>query len=93
METDSYFSAARGNGASSANRSGPAPQTSPDETSFADWPALRQALQHLPDSRSAAVARARKLIADPDFPSQHTQQILAHHLAVQLTAEIDPLPT
>jgi hypothetical protein len=54
---------------------------------------LRQTLRNLPDSRPEAVARARKLIADPDYPSRHMQAILARHLAVQLTAEIDPLPT
>jgi hypothetical protein len=93
MEMDSNFSAARGNEASSAKRSASASKALSDETSFAHWPALQQILQNLPDSRPEAVARARKLIADPDYPSQHTQQILARHLAIQLTAEIDPLPT
>src|SRR5271163_838484 len=93
MEKDSNFSAARGNGASSAKRSTRSLKALSDEMSSSPSPALQQSLQYLPDSRPEAVARARKLIADPDYPSQPTQQILARHLATQLTAEIDSLPT
>jgi hypothetical protein len=93
MDTDNNFSAARANRASPARCFTPAFDALLDDTSFAHWPDLQQALQNLPDARPEAVARARKLIADPDYPSQQTEEILARHLAVQLTAEINPLPT
>jgi hypothetical protein len=59
----------------------------------AQWPALRQTLENVPDSRPEAVERARKLIADPNYPSQRTLLILARHLAQHLTDETDPFPT
>jgi len=93
MEKNSNFSAVRGNGTFRARRSAPSSKELWDGAAFADWPALQQTLQDLPDSRPEAVARARQLIADPDYPSPHTQQILAEQLAIQLTAEIDLLPT
>jgi hypothetical protein len=92
MEMDSNFSAARGNGASSAKRSARVFKDFSDETSFAQRPTLQDTLQNLPDSRPEAVARARQLIADPDYPSLRAQHILARHLAEQLTADIEPLP-
>jgi hypothetical protein len=93
MDNDSHFSAARANGASPARRSPPAFEALLDEESFARWPDLKRTLRNLPLARPEAVARARKLIADPDYPSPHTQKILARHLAAQLTAETDSLPT
>jgi hypothetical protein len=93
MDTDSHFSAARDNGASPARRSPPAFEALLKGASSAHWPDLQQTLRHLPVARPEAVARARKLIADPDYPSQQTEEILARHLAVQLRAEINPLPT
>jgi hypothetical protein len=93
MENDSNFSAARGNGYSPAERSAPSSEALADAASFANWPELQQTLHNLADSRPEAVARARKLIADPDYPPRRMQQILAQYLAVQLTAEIDSLPT
>ena len=93
MDTDSNYSAARANGASPARRSPPAFEALLNGASLARWPGLQRTLHNLPDVRSEAVARARNLIADPDYPSQHAEEILARHLAVQLTAEIDPLPT
>lgn len=93
MDTDNNFSAARANGASPARRSPPAFEALLEGASSAHWPDLQQTLQRFPDARPEAVARARNLIADPDYPSQHTEEILARHLAVQLKAEIDPFPT
>jgi hypothetical protein len=93
MDTDSHFSAARANGASPARRSTRTTKVLSDGSLLTRWPALQQTLQHLPDSRPEAVERARNLIADPDYPSQHTRQALARHLAVQLAAETDSLPT
>ena len=93
MDIDSHFNAARANGASSPRRSAPSFEALSDEECFAHWPALQETLRNLPDSRPEAVERARNLIADPDYPSPYTQEILARQLAVQLIAEIDPLPT
>jgi hypothetical protein len=90
METDSNFGAARGNGGGSARRFDSAFDIFLDDTSFAH---LQEALQDLPDARPGAVARARKLIADPNYPSPQIQEILAQRLAVQLTIQIDTLPT
>jgi hypothetical protein len=93
METDSNFSAARAHGASPARRSTRATKVLSDGSLLTHWPALRQTLQNLPDSRPEAVARARKLIADPGYPPPHQQEILARQLAVQLTSENGPIPT
>ena len=93
MDNDSNFSAARTNGASPARRSPPAFEALLHRASFTHWPDLQQSLHNLPDARPEAVARARKLIADPGYPSQQTEEILARNLAVQLTADTDPLPT
>jgi hypothetical protein len=93
MDIDSHFSAARANGASPARRSPPAFEALLDGASSAHWLDLQRTLHNLPEARSEAVARARRLIADPDYPSPHAEAILARHLAVQLTAETDPLPT
>jgi gamma-glutamyltranspeptidase len=90
MDIDSNFSAARANGASPARRSPPAFEALLDGASLAH---LRRTLHTLPGARSEAVARARKLIADPDYPPPQMEEILARHLAVQLTAEIGPFPT
>jgi hypothetical protein len=92
MDIHSNFSATRASGASPTRRSPPAFEALLDKASLPQSPILQQSLQNAPDSRPEAVALARKLIADPDFPSEQAQQILAHHLAVQLTAETDPLP-
>lgn len=93
MEKDSNFSATRGNGASSAKRSTRALKKLSDQAPPDHLPALKQTLHELPDSRPEAVARARKLIADPDYPSQLKQELLAQHLAAQLLSEGDSLPT
>jgi hypothetical protein len=93
MDIDSHFSVTRANGASSARRLTSASGTFSDQEISAAWPGLQQALQGLPDSRPEAVERARRLIADPDYPPPDLQEILAQQLAVLLTSEIDPLPT
>jgi hypothetical protein len=93
MDNDSHFSAARANGASPARRSPRTTKVLSDGSLLTRWPALQQTLQNLPDSRPEAVARARQLIADPDFPSKHARRILARHLAIQLKAETDSLPS
>ena len=92
MDTERKCSAARANGSSQARRSSHASNALSDAAAFVDWPALQQTLQDLPDSRPEAVARARRLIADADFPSEDSEEMLAELLAVQLTSGMDPLP-
>jgi 2,4-dienoyl-CoA reductase-like NADH-dependent reductase (Old Yellow Enzyme family) len=93
METEHNFSAARRKGASRATRADPAAKSISSATSTARLPELQKALRNLPDSRPDAVRRARKLIADPDYPPKRAQQALARHLAARLKDEIDPLPS
>jgi hypothetical protein len=93
MENDSNFRAVRRNGASRATRSDSSARALSSGTSADHRPYWRQTLKQLPDSRPEAVQRARKLIADPDYPPARFRQKLARRLAVQLKDEIDPLPT
>jgi hypothetical protein len=93
METDTNFSEANGDGASPARSSAPTSKALSEAAAAADFPALLEILKNLPDSRPEEVADARKLIADPHYPSQYTQKILAGLLAVQLTSGTDSLPT
>jgi len=92
METDTNFRVTRGNGASKANRPARAAKVLPEDTAYVQWPALQSTLESLSESRPEAVTYAKALIADPDYPSEETQERLAAHLAAQLTSETDPLP-
>jgi len=89
MKTDSYDEAPRHKGASpnqssSAKANRPAPGGS-----YPQWPALEEVLQSLPESRPGAVERAKALIADCRFPSDEETELLAQHLAAELTTETD----
>jgi len=92
MDTENHFGAPRPKRTSSARRSPPALEALLHQASVSDWPALQHSLQSLPEARPEAVARARKLIADPDYPSPQEQKLLARRLAAQLRAEIDRPP-
>lgn len=89
MKTDNDFEAPGENGAPPKRRSSKAKELA--ERRAAEWPALEQILQELPDSRGAAVARARQLIADWRYPTDEETELLARRLAIQLTTENDPL--
>jgi hypothetical protein len=93
MDTDSHFSASRAKKASPARRSPPVLEALLDKDSLEHWPDLRRTLRQAPAVRPEAVARAKQLIADPDYPSQLEQKILARHLAAQLRAGINRHPT
>jgi hypothetical protein len=93
MDIDSNYNAARAGGASPARRSGRATKVLSDGSLLSQYPALQQTLNDLPASRPEAVARARKLIADPDYPPDYLEHILAQHLAVQLSSETGRLPS
>jgi hypothetical protein len=92
MSKDSNFNATCAGGAAPTRRSPAAFEALLGKASTAKGQALRQTLHKVPDSRPEAVALARKLIADPGYPPPHIQKALAQHLAVQLTADMDPLP-
>jgi hypothetical protein len=54
---------------------------------------LHNALQNTPASRPEAVDRARRLIADPGFPPKGMERRMARHLAAQILAEMDSMPS
>jgi hypothetical protein len=56
-------------------------------------PDLQDTLHNLPAARPEAVARAKKLIADPDYPSPEQEAALARHFAAQFNADNDSLPS
>jgi hypothetical protein len=93
MDIDSHSSARRAKSASSPKHSAATSEAWPNQEDIPPWPVLMEALRNLPDSRPEAVERARNLIADPDYPPQHLQEILAQQLAILVDADIDSLPT
>jgi hypothetical protein len=93
MEKDRKISRTGGSGASSERRSAATSKQRSSEVSASRFQELKKNLQDLPDSRPEAVALAKKLIADPDYPSPHTEEIVAEHLAAKLTTDTDRLPT
>lgn len=84
MEMDSNFKVGRGSGALPARRFVPTAKANSQEQLLAKWPVLQQNLQNLPDSRPDAVARAKALIADPDYPPDSVLQSLAEQFAYHL---------
>jgi hypothetical protein len=70
-----------------SGRNGDSPNGSGTEfhTQFIDSIARQGALRNLPASRPEAVATAKQLIADPNFPSSEQLDGLAALLAVMLT--------
>jgi hypothetical protein len=86
MEKDCNFNGAGGHDPSSSRR--PSRRLT-DEELFARLPELHQTVQHLPAARPDAVARARKLVADPDYPSSAKLRALSRQLAVHLLADHD----
>jgi hypothetical protein len=57
--------------------------------SFASSTALEGALKQVPDARPEAIARARELINDPQYPSADTIKKLSNFLAAKLTSSQD----
>jgi hypothetical protein len=93
METDSNYKVGRSNGAAPARRFVPTAKANSEEQLLANWPVLQQKLQNLPDSRPEAVARAKQLIADPDYPPPEALEIMAQQLALRLTARPPSSPS
>ena len=58
------------------------------QTDFLNSANLTTQLAAIPDVRADKVARAKALIADPNYPSAKTVRAIAH----QLTGKIQPAP-
>jgi len=67
-----------------AKRSAPKPLSPSGGDAFASSNALEGALKNVPDVRPEAVARARQLINDPNYPSADTVRQLSNFLAGKL---------
>lgn len=90
MELNNHFGAKR-NGEGAAKKRSTIKSKALDLKAFPDEPTFfQECLQDVSDIRLEAVARAEKLIADPDYPPKELLQTLAHHLAIRLLADIEP---
>jgi hypothetical protein len=84
MEIDANMNLGSITGLTTAKRSAPPAVPTPLDASFASSTALESALKSLPDARPDAVAQAKTLIADPNYPSTATMNKVAGFLANQL---------
>jgi len=87
MEVNTSFSAGGVGGITPPNASAPAPKRVATPDSFASSNALERAVRNLPASRPEALARARELAADPNYPSADALRQVSRLLAGHLTAE------
>ena len=86
MEVSTNFSASGVGGITPQKRSAPAAKAAAAPDSFANSSALEEAVKNLPASRPEAVAQARDLIADPNYPSAETLRQISHLLADHLSS-------
>ena len=85
MEINMKINAGSISATPAVKRSAPKPLSpNGDGDSFASTNALEGALKSLPDARPDAVARARQLINDPNYPSADTVKQLSSFLAARL---------
>jgi hypothetical protein len=84
MEVNTSYSTGGVGGTTPPNRSTPAAKPAAGPDSFASSSALEEALQNLPASRAEAVAQAKDLIADPNYPSADTLRQVSVLLARNL---------
>ena len=77
------------NGIIPPGRSATAAKTTADTASFTRSDAVETELRNLPDSRPEAVARARQLISDANYPSSAMVKQLSQFLAANLKSEND----
>jgi hypothetical protein len=84
MEINMKINAGGVTAATPAKRSSPQPLAPGDADSFESSNALDGALKSVPDVRPEAVARARILINDPNYPSADTVKQLSGFLAGKL---------
>jgi hypothetical protein len=87
MEVNTNFSAGGVVGTTPPARSTPSAKPAAPPDYFAGSTALNEALDNQPASRPEAVARARNLIADPNYPSSDTLRQVSNLLAESLTSE------
>jgi hypothetical protein len=87
MEVNTSFSASGVGGIPPQRPFVPAAKTAAAPDSFASSNALERAVRNLPASRPEAVAQARELAADPNYPSPDILRQVSSLLADALTSE------
>jgi len=87
MEVNTSFSTGGVGGITPQKPYTPAARTAAAPNPFASSNALESAVQNLPPSRPDAVARARELIADPNYPPADTLRQISSLLAEHLTSD------
>lgn len=87
MEVNTNISAGGIGGITPQKRSAPAAGAPAATDSFASSTALDSAVKNLPASRPEAVARARELAADPNYPSADTLRQISGLFARHLTSQ------
>jgi hypothetical protein len=87
MEVNTNFSARGLSGVAPQRTFAAAAKTPAAADPFANSSALENAVQDLPASRPDAVAGARELIADPDYPSPAVLRQISSLLAEHLTSD------
>jgi len=84
MKDKTNLSTTGANGAATPPRSGPAPIMLPDGDFLAILQAWEKELENSPASRPEMVARAKALIANPDYPSAGILSAVSRRLASAL---------
>lgn len=74
-------------GANSASTAGTPAEEAADELRLAE---LLLAMRKVPDARASALARGRKLLADPDYPSSEVLRKVAEVLARRISTDQQP---
>jgi hypothetical protein len=87
MEVNTNFSASGVGGITPQKPTVPAGKTAAAPDAFASSNALDRAVKNLPASRPDALARARELADDPNYPSPGTLRQVSLLLADRLTAQ------
>ena len=87
MEVNTSLSAGGVGGITPQKPFAPAAKTAAAPDSFASSSALERAVRNLPASRPEAVAQARELAADPNYPSAGILRQVSILLAERLTSE------
>ena len=87
MEVNTSFSAGGVGGITPQRPFALAAKTAAAPDSFASSNALGRAVRNLPASRPDAVAQARALAADPNYPPPETLRQISRLLAEHLTPE------
>ena len=87
MEVNTNFSAGGVGGITPQQPSAPAAKTAAAPDAFASSNALQDAVKNLPASRPEAVAQARELAADPNYPPAGILRQVSRLLAESLIPE------